>query len=88
MMFTFHRYLGHIKSYVHNKAQPKGSIAERYISKECLTFCSRYLEGIETRFNRLRRVNDEPKDDECEELSTIFPKIGRPVGGGSSFMLR
>ncbi|WVZ03365.1 hypothetical protein V8G54_024171 [Vigna mungo] len=32
-----------------NKAQPEGSIAEGYLTKESITFCSRYIEDIETR---------------------------------------
>lgn len=47
-----------LKSYVRNRSKPEGSIAEGYIAEECLTFCSRYFEGIETRFNRPRRNDD------------------------------
>ncbi|XP_058210406.1 uncharacterized protein LOC131322874 isoform X1 [Rhododendron vialii] len=47
-----HRYLHHLKSYVRNKACPEGSIVEGYIAEECLTFCSRYLDTVETVFNR------------------------------------
>ena len=35
-----------------NRARPEGSIAEAYIANECQTFCSKYMEGVETRFNR------------------------------------
>uniref|UniRef100_A0A7N2N0X3 DUF4218 domain-containing protein n=1 Tax=Quercus lobata TaxID=97700 RepID=A0A7N2N0X3_QUELO len=42
------RYLSRLKSYMRNKATPEGSIAEGYIVEECLTFCSRYMHGIET----------------------------------------
>lgn len=41
-----------------NRAQPEGSIAEGYILEETINFYSRYLEGVETVFNRPRR-NDE-----------------------------
>lgn len=41
-----------------NKARPEGSIAEAYISKECMTFCSMYLDGIEIVFNRRERNHD------------------------------
>ncbi|XP_071735244.1 uncharacterized protein [Rutidosis leptorrhynchoides] len=51
-------YLMRLKSYVRNKAQPEGSIAEGYIKEECLNFCSRYFEGVETRFNRPPRNDD------------------------------
>jgi len=71
--------LGKLKSYVHNRAQPKGSIAE-----EMLTFCSRYLDNeIETRFNRGGCVDDVP----FESSSTLFPNIGKPIGGSSYFTL-
>ena len=46
------RYLSRLKSYVRNKAAPEGSIAQGYIVEECLTFCSRYMHGIETIFTR------------------------------------
>ena len=36
-----------MKGYVSNRASPEGSIAEAYIIKECLTFCSMYLKGID-----------------------------------------
>ena len=35
-----------------NKACPEGSIAEGYISEECLTFCSRFFEDVSTKLNR------------------------------------
>ncbi|XP_075640179.1 uncharacterized protein LOC142611913 [Castanea sativa] len=52
-------YLLRLKSYVHNKTYPEGSIAEGYIAEECLTFCSRYFKFVETAFNRpVRNVED------------------------------
>ena len=44
-----------LKEYVRNKAQPEGSIAEAYLIDECLTFCSRYLHGVDTKFNQVGR---------------------------------
>ena len=76
-----------MKSYVKNRAQPEGSIAEGYLAEECLTFCSRYLDGIETRFNRVGRVDDNPNHIEPGHGHIIFPKIGRSVGKVSTFML-
>jgi len=74
-VITFYRYLGHLKSYVQNKAQPEGSIAEGYLAEEVLTFCSHYMEGMETRINIPSCV-----DDYCNtnfpQLSTLFPPIG------------
>lgn len=55
----YHRYLQRLKSYVRNRAHPEGSIAEGYMAEECLTFCSRYLDSVETVFNRpSRNVED------------------------------
>jgi hypothetical protein len=44
-----------LKKSVRNKARPEGSIAEAYVADEALTFCSRYMEDVETRFNRAPR---------------------------------
>ncbi|WVZ13620.1 hypothetical protein V8G54_011186 [Vigna mungo] len=66
-------------TFVRNKAQPEGSIAEGYLAEESLTFCSRYIEDIETRFNKQRRVCDNPNDNECF-VSSIFPLGGKVVG--------
>nr|GLL44794.1 uncharacterized protein LOC109162939 [Ipomoea trifida] len=85
-MYSIERYLGHLKSFVRNRANPEGSIAEGYIAEECLTFCSRYLEGVETRFNRSRRVDDVPLYAENIQ-SNIFKQIGRPGGSASTFQL-
>ncbi|XP_052732446.1 uncharacterized protein LOC128196244 [Vigna angularis] len=75
-MYPIERELGHLKTFVRNKAQPEGSIAEGYLAEESLTFCSRYIEDIETRFNRQRRVCDNPNDNECF-VSSIFPLGGK-----------
>lgn len=85
-MYPIERYLGKLKSYVRNKAQAEGSIAEGYMAEEALTFCSRYLDGIETVFNRLHRVNDEPAIVPSNE-NTLFPLVGKPVGGFTYFTL-
>ncbi|XP_042952270.1 uncharacterized protein LOC122289358 [Carya illinoinensis] len=50
-MYHFERYLDKFKRYVRNRARPEGSIAEAYVHVECLTFCSMYLNDIETRHN-------------------------------------
>ncbi|WVZ02274.1 hypothetical protein V8G54_023080 [Vigna mungo] len=42
-MYPIERELGHLKTFVRNKAQPEGSIAEGYLAEESLTFCSRYM---------------------------------------------
>lgn len=81
----FFRTLGHLKSYVRNRATPEGCIAEGYIMEECLTFCSRYFEDdeIETRFNRPRRNDDDNvvnASSESTVLSNLLPALGRPIG--------
>ena len=70
-----------LKGYVRNKAHPKGSIAEGYVADECLTFCSRYLIGIETIFNRPER-NDDRCTATCDDTPRlpIFSRRGRPSG--------
>ncbi|WVZ54526.1 hypothetical protein U9M48_005311 [Paspalum notatum var. saurae] len=61
---------------VKNRAHPEGSIAKGYRLKECMTFCSRFLEG-NTRFTRPSR-NPEPSD-KMKEMS-LFDSAGEPIG--------
>ncbi|CAN1335193.1 hypothetical protein LINPERPRIM_LOCUS36664, partial [Linum perenne] len=82
-MYPVERFLSTLKSYVGNKAQPEGSITEGYLAEECLTFCSRYLKGVETRLNRTSRNEDDHTYDDGvvnEEVGSIFRKLGRPIG--------
>ncbi|GJY31198.1 uncharacterized protein Tco_0414693 [Tanacetum coccineum] len=73
-MYPIERFLMRLKSYVRNKAQPEVSIAEGYIKEECLTFCARYFEGVETFINRPRR-----NDDDDEELYTECMPYNLPI---------
>ena len=57
-IFAF-RNLGTLKRYVRNKARLEGLIGEAYTVNEALMFCSMYLSGIETRFNRGERNEDQ-----------------------------
>ncbi|KAF7139861.1 hypothetical protein RHSIM_Rhsim06G0085100 [Rhododendron simsii] len=77
-MYPIERYLATLKSYVRNKNRPEGSIAEGYLAEECLTFCSRYLEDVETRFNRVGRNDDEGST--VAARLPIFATQGRPFG--------
>ncbi|KAK7311167.1 hypothetical protein RJT34_09123 [Clitoria ternatea] len=88
-MYPIERYLGLLKSYVTNKARLEGSIAEGYLMQEILTFCSRYLDNIETRWNRPARVDDRHDDDTqpTSRAAELFPHVGKPVGGSSYFTL-
>lgn len=54
-MYPIERRLYTLKRYVRNRARPEGSIAEAYIADECLIFCSKYMDDVETRFNREAR---------------------------------
>ena len=49
------RYLSTLKSYVRNKTYPEDSIAEGYLAEECTTFCSIYLNNVETKYNHTDR---------------------------------
>ncbi|CAI8610058.1 unnamed protein product [Vicia faba] len=88
-MYPVERYLGKIKSHVRNKAKPEGSIAEEYRFEEIFTFCSRYLENIETRWNQPGRVDDDPIGDiqTGSRVVELFPRVGKPVGGSSYYTL-
>ncbi|KAK2403534.1 hypothetical protein QL285_052960 [Trifolium repens] len=88
-MYPVERYLGQLKKYVRNKARPEGSIAEAYNLQEILTFCSRYLENIETRWNQTSRVDDEPINDiqVDSHVAELFPRVGKPIGGSSYYTL-
>ncbi|CAM8999989.1 unnamed protein product [Rhodiola kirilowii] len=85
-MYPIERYLRKLKSYVSNKAKPEGSIAEGYIAEECLTFCSRYLTGVETHFNREERNSDGHVAEQIGRLS-IFEIHGRPLGASNARVL-
>ncbi|KAF7835508.1 uncharacterized protein G2W53_010367 [Senna tora] len=73
------RYLRTLKSYVCNKVRPEGSIAEGYLAEECLTFCSRYLKNILTKFNKPPR-NDDGLIPDCKiyVFKNTFQAKGRP----------
>lgn len=70
-----------LKTYVRNMTYPEGSIAEGYLADECLTFCSRYLHNMETRFNRLPRNFEGVINNDDRELA-IFSQTGRPLNTG------
>jgi hypothetical protein len=51
-MYLIERRLYTLKRYMRNRSRPEGSIAEAYIADECLIFCSKYMDDVETRFNQ------------------------------------
>ncbi|GJV42213.1 RNA-directed DNA polymerase [Tanacetum coccineum] len=70
-------FLMRLKSYVRNKAQPEGSIAEGYIKEECLTFVARNFEGVETFMNRPRRNDVIIPTKEMYMLNSGGRKLGK-----------
>ena len=64
-MYPIERRLYTLKRYVRNRARPEGSIAEAYIVDKCLTFCSKYMDDVETRFNHEPRNICSFSDDEA-----------------------
>jgi len=61
-MYPIERYLRTLKGYVRNKAHPEGSIAEGYILEECMTFCSRFVDGMPTKISQSERHEDGGAD--------------------------
>ena len=59
-IYPIEQFLKKLKEYVRNRARLKGSITEGYVVDEALTFCSMYLEGVETKFNWPNRNEDTP----------------------------
>ncbi|XP_021753758.1 uncharacterized protein LOC110719160 isoform X1 [Chenopodium quinoa] len=54
-MYHIEQYMYKLKSFVRNRARLEASIAEGYLAEECMTLCFRYMDSVETRFNRLER---------------------------------
>ncbi|XP_022024562.1 uncharacterized protein LOC110924892 [Helianthus annuus] len=77
-MYPIERDLLKLKSYVHNRAHPEGSIAEGYLAEESITFCSRYLSKVETVFTKAIRNDDEGHQNHIEESNNLCP--GRAIG--------
>lgn len=79
-MYPIERFLRRLKSFVKNKARPEGAIAEAVLLQECVTLCSMYLHGVETRISRPSR------NDNCDTLNSsthlqIFARDGRKLLG-------
>ncbi|KAF7141455.1 hypothetical protein RHSIM_Rhsim06G0076200 [Rhododendron simsii] len=70
------RFLGKLKRFLSNRARPEGSIVEAYIVKKCITFCSMYLDGVETAHNRPERNEDLGVR---RQGLTVFTETARPI---------
>lgn len=77
---SYCRIMGIMKSFVRNRSRPEGSIAEGYIALECLTFCSRYLHDIETKFTRHESVIVTEVTPRAADGLSIFQPVGAPIG--------
>jgi hypothetical protein len=74
-----------LKDMVGNPAHPEGSIAEAYLMHECLTFCSLYLDGVETRHNRPDRNEEvhlsQDRYFDCRVFTSTGSGVGKPRSG-------
>ncbi|GMJ10412.1 hypothetical protein HRI_004710400 [Hibiscus trionum] len=77
-IYPIERFLCNLNSYCRNKRYPEGSIAEGYLAEECMSFCSRYLEDVEMRFNRPNR-NDVCMNNNLA-ATYLFGSYGEPLG--------
>ncbi|XP_040383359.1 uncharacterized protein LOC102710555 isoform X1 [Oryza brachyantha] len=80
-MYPVERFLMRLKGYVRTKSHPEGSIAESYVFDESLTFCSRYLEGCETRFSRKRRNGSTEPCTSTHTMPFFCKNMGRELSG-------
>ena len=44
-MMPFERMNGAIKGFVRNRAHPDGSIVQGFLTEECTSFCTNFLDG-------------------------------------------
>ena len=86
-MYPIERRLGTLKNFVSNMGRPEGSIANAYMASDTLTFCSRYMDDIDTRFN-----NDDDNDGDrpLPDDVSVFKHGVTLVGsvGGSTLMMQ
>ena len=66
-----------LKDYIRNRSYLEGSIVEGYIAKECLIFCSTYLQGVETVFNRPQQHNYFGENAELYKFLIIERILGK-----------
>jgi len=85
-MYPMEKTLGKYKWFVRNRARREGSIAECYLSDECLTFCSSYLPGIEIGWTREERNADICLEERSIGLDVFSQRI-RPLGAAKFVIL-
>ncbi|XP_074323659.1 uncharacterized protein LOC141660567 [Apium graveolens] len=83
-MFGTERHMGLYKRYIRNMARLDGSIAETFVVDEAISFLSRYISNIETRFNKPERSWNLPSANYSMD---IFKSNVRPIGAPSIQLL-
>ena len=73
-----------LKSSAKNRANLEGSIAEWYITKESITYCSFYFDGVETKFNRAIQNDDEDALFSKEKNSYLIKNLPLLIALGGS----
>ena len=68
-MYPVERRLYTLKRYLRNRARLEGSIAEIYVAAECLTFCSRYMDDVNTNSNK------EPRNSAFQDLDAYEVEV-------------
>lgn len=76
-MYPCERYLGTLKSFVRNRAQPEASMAKGYVAEEALGFCTEYL----NLHQYTKRHIWEAEEEESQRASVV-------EGGGASTTFR
>ncbi|XP_071685176.1 uncharacterized protein [Lolium perenne] len=83
-MWSTEMFIGNMKNWVHNRSHPEGSIAESYLFDECLTFCSRYVDDCNTKFNKAPRHDDNMTSSANKNCSKYLKIFGRPLSACST----
>jgi hypothetical protein len=86
-MWTTEMFMGKMKNMIHTRSHPEGSIAEGYVFDECLTFCSRYLDDCNTKFNKAPRHDDNNSSTAQNTEFEYLRLLGRPTSACSTIEL-
>ena len=71
-MYGVERYLGHLKSFIRNKARPEGSIAMGYMYEEALGFVTEHFRLYPGAARVIWDMEEDEKD--CSEVLEGKPK--------------
>ncbi|KAL8155009.1 hypothetical protein AgCh_000397 [Apium graveolens] len=84
-MFGTERHMGLFKRYVRNMARLDGSIAKAFVVDEAVSFLTRYVSNIETKFTKLERNWDSSLTNHKLE---VFNSSVRLLGAASIQLLQ